>query len=1088
MNKIFGLIRIRNEEQILQDALNHLSSFCNGGIIVYDDCSTDSSVQICKSNSSVIKIIQGQVWDSNRERAEYENRAALISAVKEFADEKDWLVYIDADERIEFDWNLLINLSADVIAIRMKLFDFYITEEDKNLDYNHRKFIGPEYRKIIIAYRNLPQLEFSQSDQREVKLNHPGIILDEGYVKHYGKAISIENWERKCDYYSKHFPLYAEKWKQRKGKAVHQKFSDFGFSLIKWNEKETNGFLLYKPDLQTATTAKRIESIQKRALNVLLTNHHLFDFTGSEVYTLTLAKYLKYHGCNVKVYSPYTNEKMKSEFEEIEINVYNNLEELKSEYFDIAHVHHNITAYEVRKYFPNLKIVFLSHGVLPFLEQSPININDIEYLAISEEIQSKLLNDNKAIGSVKLFSNIVDDEEFFPVKPINENPESALVISGRIDEQKERIIREACSELDIKCDFIGGRAGTIPYKKMSELINNYDLVFSLGRGAIEAMLCGRIPIIFDYLGADGMVTPENFNEIKKNNFSGRRYKFNFDKDLLVNEIKKYKKENGEELMLLAKESYSAEKKVKWLVEKYHEILSKPEYLSNEFEKNQIEFIYNIINESRNYSYSFGYKDAESKHNKLNSELLLLSEHLIESGEIQTAKKIISVLLKYDSKNIDALNNLAVIQIMEKDYESALENIKTVIESDPANEVALGNLDYIQNEINENYSSENHTNTNLGDSISKRLNEAEEFISKNELNQAEKILRNIIDENPDNLDALNNLAVIDILNKNYSQALDKIQFILNKNPFDEIAISNLNYINELVSEGSTNKISETLEIIPCPFCNSSEAKRVRNSADIVQCSNCHTVYLRTRMKKEEMEKLYQSYADGDSHMKLPSTQEEIDSSPLRRDYFLKEILQYVEPKGNFLDIGCGWGAFLDNARKYGFTPRGIELTKKCVNFANQKLNIHVTSNQFNDTEFEKESFAVITMNHVFEHLPFPKESLKKIYQLLKPGGVFAGIVPNYGSYMSENMQDNWYWLDPNYHYVHYTVDTLEKHLINEGFTIKSLYTATGDFGKTNVTSKIQELEKVDEHSANDILELLNKSNKGEEIRFIVKKEF
>ena len=41
-------------------------------------------------------------------------------------------------------------------------------------------------------------------------------------------------------------------------------------------------------------------------------------------------------------------------------------------------------------------------------------------------------------------------------------------------------------------------------------INEVDIVFSLGRGVIEAMLCGRIPIVFDHLGGDGMVTPIKF--------------------------------------------------------------------------------------------------------------------------------------------------------------------------------------------------------------------------------------------------------------------------------------------------------------------------------------------------------------------------------------------------------------------------------------------------------------------------------------------------------------------------------------------------------------------------------------------------
>jgi len=60
------------------------------------------------------------------------------------------------------------------------------------------------------------------------------------------------------------------------------------------------------------------------------------------------------------------------------------------------------------------------------------------------------------------------------------------------------------------------------------------------------------------------------------------------------------------------------------------------------------------------------------------------------------------------------------------------------------------------------------------------------------------------------------------------------------------------------------------------------------------------------------------------------------SCLGRDYFQQEILQFIEPGGGWLDVGCGWGGFLLNARAKGFTPRGIELTRKCVEYANTNL--------------------------------------------------------------------------------------------------------------------------------------------------------
>ncbi|MBK7632429.1 MAG: hypothetical protein IPJ23_17345 [Ignavibacteriales bacterium] len=118
----------------------------------------------------------------------------------------------------------------------MKLFDFYITSEDIDKKYFERKWLGPEFREIIIAFKNSNELCYKHADQREVSLGK-GTIENLGYVRHYGKAISVEEWEKTCDYYGKHFPQYSEKWEKRKGKAVHNGVSDFGNKLISWKEK-----------------------------------------------------------------------------------------------------------------------------------------------------------------------------------------------------------------------------------------------------------------------------------------------------------------------------------------------------------------------------------------------------------------------------------------------------------------------------------------------------------------------------------------------------------------------------------------------------------------------------------------------------------------------------------------------------------------------------------------------------------------------------------------------------------------------------------------------------------------------------------
>ena len=279
-----------------------------------------------------------------------------------------------------------------------------------------------------------------------------------------------------------------------------------------------------------------------------------------------------------------------------------------------------------------------------------------------------------------------------------------------------------------------------------------------------------------------------------------------------------------------------------------------------------------------------------------------------------------------------------------------------------------------------------------------------------------------------------------------------------------------------------------ERVACPACGGQSATRVRQSADIVQCHACETVYLRTRLTRAAMQKLYQSYADEGSHMALPKSLAEAERSGLKRDYFLKEILQYVQPGGGFMDVGCGWGAFLLNARSHGFQPRGIELTKACVNFANSQLQIPVTDTQLDEIDIVPGSLRVVTMNHVFEHLPEPRAALKKILEALEPGGVFCGIVPNFASVCSEVLGENWYWLDPNYHYQHFTPATLRTIFEAAGLVVEKIYTATGDYGAEEVRKAClpRDPQFTDQGYFKNELARYESRGRGEEIRFIARK--
>ncbi len=233
-------MRERNESLILKDSLDHLGKTVDA-IIVFDDCSTDDSIEIARAHPKVIEVIENKKWkNSNRAWEETANRHMLLAAAKEYNPE--WLFYCDADERFEGNIRnyLLHECPTDVNGIKISLFDAYITKNDMkpirrgDKLFDFRQYFGREKRDILMIWRNMTGVDFLVSDARPPQNVQPEIIT-KFYCQHYGKSLSVEHWDETCRYYMNYFPKYSEKWRERLGKAIHNE-TDFGTELMLWKE------------------------------------------------------------------------------------------------------------------------------------------------------------------------------------------------------------------------------------------------------------------------------------------------------------------------------------------------------------------------------------------------------------------------------------------------------------------------------------------------------------------------------------------------------------------------------------------------------------------------------------------------------------------------------------------------------------------------------------------------------------------------------------------------------------------------------------------------------------------------------------
>lgn len=251
--KIAGVTRVRNEEHILPDTLEHYSKICNFGIYVLDEASTDSTPEICIASPDVRHLIEVPTFETDPgPRRAFEGWGRQQPADVAIEHGAEWILCFDADERIEFDFESFDYDSWDAVSFR--LFDFYITPSDVHpraddgpwrwvsYPWDMRQWIGPEYRDIPMLFRvgdGYPTFHDRIPEMQPSCRTH--VAGYDGCVRHYGKAISIAEWEATCDYYAMYQPEpFKSKWAARRGHAIHY-LSDFGQPLCRWEDREEFG-------------------------------------------------------------------------------------------------------------------------------------------------------------------------------------------------------------------------------------------------------------------------------------------------------------------------------------------------------------------------------------------------------------------------------------------------------------------------------------------------------------------------------------------------------------------------------------------------------------------------------------------------------------------------------------------------------------------------------------------------------------------------------------------------------------------------------------------------------------------------------
>jgi 2-polyprenyl-3-methyl-5-hydroxy-6-metoxy-1,4-benzoquinol methylase len=111
-------------------------------------------------------------------------------------------------------------------------------------------------------------------------------------------------------------------------------------------------------------------------------------------------------------------------------------------------------------------------------------------------------------------------------------------------------------------------------------------------------------------------------------------------------------------------------------------------------------------------------------------------------------------------------------------------------------------------------------------------------------------------------------------------------------------------------------------------------------------------------------------------------------------WLRKLLNYRLPPARVLELGSAHGALVALLSAAGYDATGLELSPWVVNFARQTFQVTMLQGPVEEQPLEDESFDVIILNDLLEHLPSPVDTISHCRRLLRPDGVLVIQTPCY----------------------------------------------------------------------------------------------
>ena len=178
--------------------------------------------------------------------------------------------------------------------------------------------------------------------------------------------------------------------------------------------------------------------------------------------------------------------------------------------------------------------------------------------------------------------------------------------------------------------------------------------------------------------------------------------------------------------------------------------------------------------------------------------------------------------------------------------------------------------------------------------------------------------------------------------------------------------------------------------PCPACG--EVLKPLPSDSRPQgrrCRICGLLFQDAADSPDDRETMVRHYRSVDPHAKVAAS----------KAGFYRHALQHLaaampRDRRRLLDVGCGYGYFLEKAKASGWAPAGVEIVPEAVDSAMLRVpGAELHCGDLGYAGLPAASLDAVTLWDVLCHVESPPAEIEECYRILAPGGIIGIRVRN-----------------------------------------------------------------------------------------------